>query len=98
MAAVARGGKVVQGSAAAALGGGRRNRGAGDVAPGSILTFAPPSMRIWHIAAQGRQGCILTHMWSTYVLVFFSWLLDHVIYLKLLKKAEQIYKITTILT
>ena len=46
MAAVARGGKVVQDSAAAALGGGRRNRGAGDVAPGSILTFAPPSMRI----------------------------------------------------
>ena len=44
--AVARGGNVVQGSAAAALGGGRRNRGAGDVAPGSILTFAPPSMRI----------------------------------------------------
>ena len=36
--------------------------------------------------------------WSTCVLVYFSWLLDHVIYLKLRRqcKAEQIHKITTI--
>ena len=41
--------------------------------------------------------------WSTCPLIFFSWLLDHVIYLKLrieltVCKAEQIHKITTIFT
>ena len=39
--------------------------------------------------------------WSNYILVYFSWLLDHVIYLKLrrellLREFEQIHKMTTL--
>ena len=47
------------------------------------------------------QQCIETtrlYRWSTCVLVYFSWLMDHVTYLTLLYKAEQIHKTTTAFT
>ena len=45
----------------------------------------------WVGNAAGRLTC--KGRWSTCVLVSFSWLLDHVIYL-ILCKAEQIHKMT----
>ena len=59
----------------------------------------------WNLAARIgmkiSEAIILTILlkWSPYVLVCFSWLLDHVIYLRLRKKilllqAEQLHKMT----
>ena len=45
-----------------------------------------------------KIGPLLTILGGLHVLVYLSWLLDHVIYLKLLLQAEQIYKMTALFT